>query len=325
MDTGSPCPFRPDRIVVDAHIPAAKTDIVSTVRRAGTPLMIDPQTYYLQGTQHPTDQWATLPFGNPSVWMPSVASCQDMQEDLVASVIDYQVLHGATSIIPAYVYIDRLNSDWIAVQAALWWRSRDYLNRKQIALPVTAVLAIGWRVLHPVQGTATLEPALHALSELQPNEVALMVSNVAAGARPKERLMDLVLMIERLRRDYTVILWQQGHLGEVGVVAGAAGYECGIGWREGCNIGAAMNNRRHPQRSGPRQPRPVDVPVLGRSVPKRSLEAISHHRGLWLKLICPDQDCCSPGAQGRLGDARWHAILQRVRQLDQLAGIDRPV
>lgn len=322
VDGGSGAPARPDRVVVDAHTPAGRTDIMSTARRAGIPLLIDPQTYYLHGLQHPNDPWATLPFGHPSVWTSFEASCPEAQEDLVARVIDYQVSGGATAIIPAYVYIDRLNSEWAMVQAALWRRTRDYLDRNEIALPVTAVLAIGWRVLHPVQGAATLDSALRALSELKPKEVALMASNIAAGAHPQERLMDLVLMVARLRCDYPVILWQQGHLGDVGVAAGATGYECGIGWREACNINAAMNRRRHLQQSGPRQPRPVYVPALGRSVPKRSLQAISHHRDIWRQLICPEPDCCPPGGRGLLGDARMHAVVQRARQLDQIARID---
>jgi hypothetical protein len=80
--------------------------------------------------------------------------------------------------------------------------------------------------------------------------------------------MDLVLMIERLRRNYPVIAWQQGHLGEISVAAGALGYECGIGWREGCDLGTAMNAHRKSPSSGPRAARPVFVPKLGRSIPQ---------------------------------------------------------
>jgi hypothetical protein len=148
---------------------------------------------------------------------------------------------------------------------------------------------------------------------------------IAAGAHPHERLMDLVLMVERLRRDYPVVLWQQGHLGEVGIAAGATGYECGIGWREACNINTSKNNRRRQQHSGARQARPVYISALGRSLPKRSLQAISRHRDLWLRLICPDPDCYLPGGRGLLGDARAHAVVQRARQLERIAHIDTPV
>jgi hypothetical protein len=316
---------RPSRIVVDAHTPLGTGDIGATARRAGVPLLIDPQTFYLQGVQHTSDPWAShLPFGRADQLSP--ADCDAFaQEQLVAAVVSYQVHHGATAIIAPYVHIDRLDSEWIDIQAGLWQRTRRYLDRENIALPVTAVLAIGWRVLHPTQGYAALAPALSALSMLEPREVALAASKIDQGVRPQDRAMDLVLMIERLRRDIPVIVWQQGHLGELAVAAGAAGYECGIGWRERCDLGVAAGAHRHPQLSGTRSPRPVFISALGRSVPKQSLEALGDHRELWLRVMCADVECCPAGGAGLLGDARAHAVVQRRQRLDQIDRIARPV
>jgi hypothetical protein len=317
---------RPARIVVDAHVPASSRGdgVVTAVRRAGVPLLIDPQTFYLQGTQHTSDPWALLPYGRPGKLSPADFDAF-AQEDLVAQVVNYQVSHGATAIIPPYVHLDRLNSEWIDVQAGLWHRTRKYLDRENISLPTTAVLAAGWRVLHPVQGPAALGPALAALSTLAPRELALAASKADQGVRPHDRVMDLVLMIERLSRDYSVIAWQQGHLGEIALAAGALGYECGIGWREGCDLGSAANAHRNAQQSGPRAARQIYVPRLGRSIPKRSLEAIREHRDLWMRTICWDAECCPPGGAALLGDARAHAVIQRAKSLDQIARIDRPV
>jgi hypothetical protein len=317
---------RPARVVVDAHVAASSRGdgVVAAARRAGVPLLIDPQTFYLQGTQHAGDPWALLPFGRPDKLLPADLD-GFAQEDLVARVVEYQVSHSATAIIPPYLHIDRLTSGWIDVQAALWQRTRRYLDREGISLPVTAVLAVGWRVLRPVQGPAALAPVLAALSALAPREVALAASKVDQGVSTHDRVMDLVLMVERLRREYPVIAWQQGHLGEVSVAAGAIGYECGIAWREGCDLGTAANTHRNPPSSGPRSARPVYVPTLGRSIPKRSLEAIREYRELWMRMICFDAECCSPGGSALLGDARAHAVTQRANRIEQLSGIDRPV
>ena len=145
--------------------------------------------------------------------------------DLTRRAIDYQVVHGATAIIPPYVHIDRPGSEWIDVQAAMWDYAREYLDNEAIALPVLAVMAVGWRMLRPVNGTRALGPMMRALTELAPREVALAASKVDDGAHPDERAMDLVLMVEQLRNDYSVVLWQQGRLGELGIAAGAQGYE----------------------------------------------------------------------------------------------------
>jgi hypothetical protein len=327
LDGREGLPVRPGRVVVDAHVASSNrgSAVLTAARRAGVPLLIDPRTFYLQGTQHPDDSWALLPYGRPEKLYPNDID-RFGQEELVAQVVDYQVAHGATAIIPPYIHLDRLNSEWIDVQGGLWRSTRRYMDRNNFPLSVTAVLAIGWRVVHPTQGWAALAPALAALSDLGPREVALAATKVDHGVRPQDRVMDLVLMIERLSHHYPVIAWQQGHLGELAVAAGARGYECGIGWREGCDLGtSAANAHRKPQPPGPRAGRPVFIPQLSRSIPKKSLEAIREHRDLWMRIVCTDADCCPPGGTAMLGDARSHAIVQRVKSLEQLARIDRAI
>jgi hypothetical protein len=44
-----------------------------------------------------------------------------------------------------------------------------------------------------------------------------------------------------------------------------------------------------------------------------------------MRVICQDAECCPAGGAALLGDARAHAVVQRVRRLDQIARIDRPV
>jgi len=61
---GGLMPARPDRVVVDAHTAQAHPEIASTARHAGLPMLIDPQTSYLQGEQYPGDPWARLPFSH---------------------------------------------------------------------------------------------------------------------------------------------------------------------------------------------------------------------------------------------------------------------
>jgi hypothetical protein len=69
----------------------------------------------------------------------------------------------------------------------------------------------------------------------------------------------------------------------------------------------------------------VYIPQLGRSIPKRSLQAIHEHRDLRMRMICVDAECCPPGGGALLRDARAHAIVQRARNLDEVARIERPV
>ncbi len=78
---------------------------------------------------------------------------QAAQDALVQAVVDYQVKHGATAVIAPYVHIERPDSGWIPVQASLWRRTKAYVEAAGINLPVIAVVAVGWRCLHPLRGS----------------------------------------------------------------------------------------------------------------------------------------------------------------------------
>lgn len=317
----------PNRIVIDAHTAttSAGADIAATARTAGVPLLIDPQTFYLQDRQHTEDDWAKLKFASAEVATPADLSSPVVQDRLIDEAIQFQLEHHATAIIPPYVHIASLSAEsWIGIQATLWRRTRRYLDVQQLALPVVAVKSVGWRAMHPVQGPAVLSSALAALAFLEPTEVGLAVSKCAAGVRPEDRVMDLVLHIERLRERHRVILWEEGRLGDLAIAAGAVGYECGVGTREELDVTSFSARRRRPDTPGPRQPRGVYIPTLGRSIPKRSVTTIKGtSRSLWAQLMCADTDCCPPAGQALLGDARRHAIVQRTQRTSDLSAIAR--
>jgi hypothetical protein len=317
--------MRPDRIVVDAHVPLQTAQICETARAAGVAYLIDPQTFFFQGEQPAGDRWAGLPYGIPRALTSEEASRPAFVADLTHRVLDYQLRHEATALIPPYAHIDRPGSEWIDVQAAIWEYAREYLDTGSIALPVVAVMALGWRMLHPIRGVEALGPALASLVDLAPHEIALAASKVDQGAHPEERVMDLVLMIERLSSDYQVLLWQHGRLGELGVSAGAHGYETGVGWRERCDLLTSLGGRRRPRVKGSFSPRPVFVAALGQSLPRRSLEELRQHRDVWTRLICTDVDCCPSGGPAFIENRPAHTVVQRARSLRELDAIDRSV
>lgn len=319
-DGGPPAARTPDRVVVDAHVPERTPGIAMTARTAGVPFLVDPQTYYLQDVQHAEDPWVGLPFATREALTPADLMKQAAQDRLVEQVIEHQVTNGATAVIAPYVHIEGVSNGWPEVQAGLWRRTRACLDQQNIRLPVIGLLAVGWRCLHPTLGITKLGPMWAALGTLDPIEVALAASRVHLGANADERLVELLTFVGNLKTDYPVLMWQQGLLGEACVIAGASGYETGIGYREKCELNTAMSNhRRAPSRGG--RARPVYVEPLGRSIPRRSLEQIQRNRQLWSRILCTDPNCCPPGGAGLLGDARSHDVVARARNLSHLATI----
>lgn len=316
-------PWRPHRIVTDAHVAAGKPEIADSARRAGVPLVIDPQTHFLQDVQHPADPWARLAFTDAARHTPDDLSALARQDRLIAESIEFQLAHGATVLIPPYVHIERVNDGWVTVQTSLWQRTRRYLDQQDLHLPVLAVLALGWRLLNHVTWPSALYPLRQALTDLNPAEVALAASKIDDGVRPDQRLVTFIVTLRRIRRRFPLIAWNQGMLGEAAVAAGAVGYETGLGWRERCDLRATMAAHRQPP-SGGFSARPVYIPTLKRSIPKRTIQQLMAHPNIIAELACLDSTCCPDGPHALLGDARAHALAQRVQTLHELTQPRQP-
>lgn len=315
--------YRPSQLVADAHV-VAGTDLAATARTAGVPFLIDPLTHYLQDIQHLGHPWTRLPFGTASSATPSDLMRAARARELVEEIVEHQLANGATKIIAPYLHVERPDSAWIGAQVALWRSTRVVLDARGESLPVIAVIALGWRCMNG-RTSPNLMPLWDALRELEPTEVALAASKSHDGTKPDERLVDLLILTRELGRSWPVIMWQQGLLGEACVAAGAQGYECGIGWRERCDLKQAMAlHRRQPTPDSPRGARPVYIPDFGRSVQKATIAAIRQHPALWRAIICADPACCPPAGAALLGDARRHAIVSRARELALLGAAATP-
>jgi len=321
-----PVGHRPHRLVLDAHTAVATDRLAKAAQRGGAALLIDPQTHYLQARQHPNDPWAQLPFATCDALSAGALLAPERLEQLVSQAVSYQLTHGASAIVAPYVHVERADDGWVQVQLALWQKTRRVLERDQIHLPVVAVVALGWRELDRDRWPATLRPLQACLRyELRPDEVALAASKVDAGAHPAERLAAFIAVLRQLRRQWPVLAWQQGALGEAAVAAGAAGYECGIGWRERCDLQKQMRSHatpRDPKDGG--GARPVYIAALNQSLPKRSVALLVQDLRVAAQLTCLEPTCCPGGTRDLLEDPRPHAIAARRRNLDVLTRPEQP-
>jgi hypothetical protein len=309
------------RLVLDAVTAARLPKFAATARVAGVPLLVDPNTYYLQDQQHPTDPWAALPFARAGV-MTVADLTRAVEREIVEAAIDFQIRRGATHLIAPYVHIKTANDGWVDKQIGLYRTTRAVLDERGIALPTVAVLDLSWRLLDQVAWTQVLIPVLTAIEAAGFDEIALAGSNVDGGVRPEDRVATLLASVRRAGRVAPVIAWNQGLLGELCVAVGAVGYSTGIGWREKWDASTYMRDRRTTREPGPRTPRPVYIDKLGRSIPKKSIQQLVDRRGIAPDLPCPPGRCCPTGASGLLEDSRWHTLYARVASLRQLTDTD---
>jgi len=313
---------RPSRVVVDAHVAVRAPRIAAAAARAGVPFLVDPQTHLLQDYQHPADHWAQLPFARPELSTPADLLRPGRAEQVAAGVIEYQLQHGASAVIAPYVHIARRDDGWREVQTELWRATRRYADQANVRVPILAVVALGWRLLDRCRWQDAFNPLRAEMSSLNPCEVLLAASRVDAGATPDHRLASMIAVIRRLSRTHPVITWQQGALGLAAVAGGAMGYECGIGWRDRCDLAAAMAQHRTHNLGG--TARPVYITSLLRSIPKASVRALHADPRILAALTCLDPSCCPNGRLGLLEDMRPHAIASRLAALRDLIAPAQP-
>lgn len=313
---------RPSRIVVDAHVAQKSPRIAVAATKAGVPFLVDPQTYLLQDRQPHGDPWAQLGFARAEISVPGDLLRPGRPDALAASVIDYQLRHGSTVLVAPYVLVSRGNDGWGDVQIALWRATRRYLDQVNVQLPVAAVLALGWRLLDRARWQDALDPLCAELMALQASEVMLAASKVDAGTTAGHRLASMLAVISRLSRTHPVIAWQQAALGLAAVAGGAVGYECGIGWRERCDLAASMAQHRAANSGG--AARPVYIDSLLRSIPKASVRALHADPRILSALVCMDPGCCPDGRRDLLNDVRTHAISARLARLRALTNPAQP-
>lgn len=305
---------RPSRVVVDAQVAVSQPMVATAAARAGIPFLVDPQTFFLQDDVHPANAWARLPFAVPGRLSADEVAQPRRATAIAERIIDFQLSHGASHVMVPYVHIERANEDWVSAQIALWQASRRVLDTSRVNVPVVATLALGWRLLARATWPGALVPLTTALDALAPDEIALAASKVDDGVRPSDRLADMLAVIERLTNDFPVIAWQQGALGEAAVLAGAIGYETGIGWREHCDLQGKMHSLRKAPTGGG-SARPVYVPNLRRGIDKRTLREVLSSSRLQAGVACLDVTCCPDGPRSLLDDARRHSINARLMSL----------
>lgn len=100
-----------DRLVVDAHLAPTRPRFAASAREAGIPMLVDPLTPLWQAEVRGGDAWAALPFGREAPFTPAELSKPSVRDLWVAKVVDFQLEHGATAIIPPYVHGEQLRAD----------------------------------------------------------------------------------------------------------------------------------------------------------------------------------------------------------------------
>ena len=136
------------RVVVDATAIVNQDGFTHAARASGTQLLVDPQTVFLTSEQHPTDSWARLPFATPTAIDPrDLLADPAARRTLVEAVVDFQIDHGATAIIPPYLHVKDFATVTAKVQRKLFADTREYLDSVGLDFPLFPVISVDQRAV----------------------------------------------------------------------------------------------------------------------------------------------------------------------------------
>jgi hypothetical protein len=307
------------QLVADAHVAAARPALAEYARAAGIPYVVDPDTALLQSSVDPEDRWVKLPFAMAEAMAP-----EDVRlDELIESVIEFEVDQGATVVVPPYFYASSPADPWFHLTVRSIQHTAGYLEEAGIRLPLTPVLCAQLQSFSP---PAAWNPGIDrfaaAAIDADAASVAICLSPAGAGTDGYGKVMRLFQAAGRTKEHgLPVLAWRQGIYGPALVAAGLDGYECALGTGEQTNIARRQFSRK-PQTDGEHASGSggagIFLETLGRSVPRRVAKVLLGDVGMRPKVMCDDEGCC-PSIAATIDNGRSHAVRTRARTLAELA------
>jgi hypothetical protein len=319
------------RLVLNAPDAVRQPIYAELAAKSGTPVIVDPLTTLLQAEVDPSDPWVReVAFGTPAPLDAESLRNPFVLDRLVAEVVEFQVEHGATVIVPPYFYSPSPDSAEFEASLAAIARTARRLRADGIALPVMPILCAQLRsFLHRPRWQASLDRFTAAAIDIGPQTIAVQFSPLGEGGESYAKLLDVIVGARHLRSaGVPTIAWRQGVFGNALVAAGLDGYECGMGIGEQSKAKAFMASRapRHDSRRGGFSAEGIFVAALGRSLPPKVARLLLEDRALLGRLVCDSVRCCPHGAESMLSSkGRPHAVRSRARglaEIDEIPNLD---
>lgn len=307
-----------DRVVADAHIAAKRPQLARAAASAGVPYMVDPLTHFWQTDLRESDALAALPYGAATARGSEDFTSPLTREALLAGVLDFEVEHGATIIIPPYLYARTPEDEWFQRSMELLEATRRRMDRTGLRLPLFAVLTVGHQSFAPPSTwSAGIDPFARKAEEIGAAGIGVSFSPTT----PKDSYGKMLATFGATARikqvsGLPVYAWRGGIYGAGLTAAGIDGYETGIATSEACNIMRSLGSRRpkgEKKKSGGNAPG-IFIDTLGRSVPAK-VGKLLLGSSLKARVMCDDERCCPDGAASTTARPRQHAIRMRSRQL----------
>lgn len=310
-----------DRLVVDMTLATREDSFAAAASDAGVPLVIDPQTLFLQVAVDPDDSWCALAYGCADPVPVGEFMNPGRRLTLVEQVVDAQMAAGASVVVAPYVYASAPDDPWFSVALGFVRDTAQYVASHYAGVPVVPVLAAQ---AQSFARESDWEAGLARFGRLAAGAgaqtVAVALSPVGADDK-YDKVLRYIRSILYLKSEFGLrtVAWNQGILGAAVVAAGADGYETGIGQLESTDLASRRRSKRPGRGKSDTYARykGVYLDTLGSSIPHRAAEVILNDERLRPQTMCVDEACC-PTPTDTLDNYREHTVRARARKLREL-------
>ena len=179
-------------LVLDAQVAAKQPVFVEAARASGTPVLVDPLTFFLQDEVTVGDSWERLPYGRASAVPMTELEEPSVQNDLISSVIEFELHYGATALVAPYLLLDD-DPSTLRVNLKLLTQTRSYMESHDIQLPLIAVLAMpASKSIAGIAHQSVLELFANIATSVSTSNIALALSGTG-GADDRLHHVQMVL------------------------------------------------------------------------------------------------------------------------------------
>lgn len=317
-----------DRLILDASVAVSQVQLSKDAAAAGIPVLVDPMTYL---SQYDTSghSWSDLPFGAAEPWGRSELSTKAARRKMAEQVVEFQLTHGATMIIPPYFYCRDPRDPLFSHSLNAIRETREYLEDSGLSgysmFPVFCGRVDSFS--HPDSWPQGLDWFAQVSREEGAGSVAVQLSPVGDFSDSYAKLFYFFRSVQRMQESgLDTHVWRQGALGQALVAAGATGYETGLQYGNKTNLSSLASNRRvretEPDRKSGGGGGQVYLSSIGRWISSRQASQVLAHPSTRDALLCDDPiNCCSGGFGDTLTNRREHAVRSHSRGLARIAAM----
>lgn len=305
------------RFVFDAAHIEEQRDLLTTLKRAGCEIVLDPNAAETATPGRFDSAVSALPWGNPDrPWAPRDYS-RARNLDTAKAIAEFAVRHNVDAVLAPTHCIETIPNPWVSIDQRLCEELRHELDRasgKHIAVDFQIITT---NTL--LKDGPTRETLISSIRHVPAENVWLRASGFGATATGAATRA----FIEAARNFHEIgkpiVADYAGGFSALAAAAfgGVGAISHGVGQKETFRIG----DWKKPVTGGGGSAKLIYVPELDRFFKKEQLNILFAVRGTRARFGCDDTSCCAHGAEDTIENPHRHFVIQRSLQIKNLSDV----